>query len=448
MTKANDKCTQLTILGRMLTYFNHTNFPITNAFHVYMKDIIDKSVLEEALEHTRRRFPQFSVRLRGDDRGYFLEYLDRPYTLLDLDTVSSKFLYLGSDDTHGHLISIACGEKCLRFDFYHPLTDGMPFLEFIKTALYYYLTLKGCTIDTEGIIFNNETMPYSEEEVEDPDTKLLTRTPPLLPKIGKLPESFQIPKDMCRGSNFPNKACKVLIPLAELKRVAKHYESSPVCLVAPLFSRALYRQYVKAGVNDELPIITNVVDNFRKNVPTKTSRLFVYRRMLPYNTAFLHYPISKVLTVESGRLSLLTEPDIVLEEYCEFAEYLRSVFLNDELTRGEKQMIVNKEIAPKLTKANTFNVSNIGKIRMPKDMDKYISSIECWKLSSEDPYCVTMVTVGDNIEVMITSSMDDYEEVVLDFNDYLQLMDIDSHIVPLGNYYFLKFDQNKALAAK
>lgn len=125
---------------------------------------INKSVMQNALDVTVKRFPSIAVRLR---RGVFWYYLEE---IASAPTIKNEAAYpmarMSFKDVRKCAFRVVCYKNRVAVEFYHALTDGSGGLVFLKTLLAEYLRQKyGVLITAEkGVLDINESPKKSELE--------------------------------------------------------------------------------------------------------------------------------------------------------------------------------------------------------------------------------------------------------------------------------------------
>ena len=129
-----------------------------------LKEDIDLSVMQSALEVTIKRFPSIGVRIR---RGAFWYYLEEiPSAPAIKGEAAYPMARMSFKDVGKCAFRVVCHKNRLAVEFYHALTDGSGGLVFLKTLLAEYITQKyGVSITAEkGVLDRNEAPSKSELE--------------------------------------------------------------------------------------------------------------------------------------------------------------------------------------------------------------------------------------------------------------------------------------------
>src|SRR5699024_7642017 len=76
---------------------------------------------------------------------------------------------------------------------------------------------------------------------------------------------------------------EVTFPFEQLHKAAKAMGSSPLCVIAPLFSRAFRQKY---GKDSDAPVISEIPVDLRPYIPSVTTRYFICFLDLPYEASY------------------------------------------------------------------------------------------------------------------------------------------------------------------
>lgn len=136
----------------------------TNAFRVSatLKDNINPSVLQQAVDDLKPRFPSMYVRLRSGIFWHYLEEIPQPPTVRE--DFAYPLTHMSGKEIARCCLRVFYFQNRIAVEMFHSLTDGTGGFIFLKTLVARYLTLKyGLEIPcTDGVLDWQET-PDSEE---------------------------------------------------------------------------------------------------------------------------------------------------------------------------------------------------------------------------------------------------------------------------------------------
>ena len=135
LDSGKDKTMRRKLSTQMRTVYETTVLnPHTFRVTVKTKDMVEQSVLEEAVAKTMKRYPYFAMQIDKGENEIFFADNPRPMIVLHRDDPP----VLGSEEVNGHLLNISWWKNKIHIDVYHALTDGGGIYPMIKTLLYYY----------------------------------------------------------------------------------------------------------------------------------------------------------------------------------------------------------------------------------------------------------------------------------------------------------------------
>ena len=94
-----------------------------------LTETVEPRRLQEAAEHTMRRFPSFQVRLKKGFFWYYLEEIKTPITVRE-DT-GHPCLRFSRREENGFLLRVLYYKKRISVEFFHVLSDGTGGLIFL-----------------------------------------------------------------------------------------------------------------------------------------------------------------------------------------------------------------------------------------------------------------------------------------------------------------------------
>lgn len=240
----------------------------SSAFHlsVQLKESIDPSLLQTAVEKILPRFPSIAVRLRRDFFWYFFEENNAPFIVHKNPGICCyRFRWR---ENNGYLLRVFYEENAITVEFFHALTDGSGALVFTKTLVAAYLRLRGKTIPfSDGVLNPDE----SALAVELEDTFL--RMP--LPKDG-------LPRSSARAFRFsgallPPPTLNITTMVMTTSTILDKARSYGITITEYLASVMLYAAYLsqeKEKPQKPLPVRISIPVNMRQYFDSETVRNF------------------------------------------------------------------------------------------------------------------------------------------------------------------------------
>ena len=119
---------------------------------LYLSEIIDPTLLEQAVNDVLPRFEPFAVELKSGLFWYYFSVNKKRATVKKEDPIVTKFIPWAKNN--GYLFQVFYYENKITLETFHSLSDGTGAMEFLKSITFRYLTLLGHTLDHEGKILS------------------------------------------------------------------------------------------------------------------------------------------------------------------------------------------------------------------------------------------------------------------------------------------------------
>ena len=339
----------------------------TNSFRIsaVFTEKIDSSLLDEALRKALLRFPTFCVKIK---RGFFWYYFDHNYNkpiIKEENCLVNDSVRLRRNN--GFMFSLSYFEKRLTIEIFHALTDGTGGLEFFKCICYYYLELKGVTINNGGEIINAD-IEKSSLEYEDSFNINYDKEKH---KSIKEDKAFHL-----KGTFYEDNWCGLIhgfMDLEKLKAVCHKYDCTITQYITGLILYSVYvNYYQKKKSNSRVRVFIPV--NARKyfsSVSMRNFALFLRTNVDYANGATILDCIQYVKNTYDEQLNRETlEERIAGNVGFEKHLYIRLLPLFIKkigMKIGFKMLGSN---------ANTITFSNLGMCKLPFEMEERIKQIE------------------------------------------------------------------------
>jgi hypothetical protein len=353
--------------------------PRTCRVTIKMKDMVDGTVLREAVDRTIRRYPYFRVRLGMDESRLFFEDNPTPTPVLHTDAP----IMLGGYETQSHLLAFCWWKNKIHIDFWHALTDGGGLYNTIKTLLYYYCSAYyERELATEGIRLEDD--PVDPAEWHDPGRDSLS-----------IDERFVVDKPTgpafqlgTGGIAHLTKRCTVFnirIPEAEFVRFSFSHEGSPGTILALLLARAIASLHPET----EEPITLALCVNQRRALGAPLAhQSLVGDVRLVFRPRMREMSMPKQETCFRGMVVLQSGQDMVRQEVREYQQLMERL---EELPTHEKRHELCRRLSDEKSRSLTATVSYVGKCDMG-DAEYYVQEFHTLP-STALPSCETPLTL-------------------------------------------------------
>ena len=339
-----------------------------------LKEEVDFKVLEKALKKTMPFFPHFSYFLK---RGLFWYYLEQTDLLPILEKENLPICApLYDKNVKRLLFRVSYYENRIHFEVYHALTDGTGALVFMKTLLFFYLKLK------HPKEFKQEEFPFSsslsEQENDSFDTYYKKSKDSLLETSKK---AYQLQE---RKYSFHRlKVYEGTVSTQLLLEKAHAYGTTITGLISALFLLAI-AESMPLRLRTK-PVILTVPVNFRKIFPSFTTRNF-------FGTIPVEYNFSNSMELEEVIKSVTKDLKINLEkENLEKKMNTLASLEHNFLLRTIPLVIKNPILRLAnfmVSKSSTAALSNVGRIELSKEYEKFVSYFSVTSSTSGIQLCL------------------------------------------------------------
>ncbi|RLI69072.1 MAG: hypothetical protein DRP02_11390 [Candidatus Gerdarchaeota archaeon] len=268
--KEKKKC-RLDSAGKLFTYSSSRKIPCVYRFWAEMKELVDVDILQKALNTTFTRFPYFQVQLT---RGLFWHRWKKalyPPRVEKEKKYPCQFIPIRNKNTFPY--RIIANQNQIVIEFFHGLTDGNGALQFLRTLITQYLSLKGFTIDNWGDVF----LPGEPVPLEETEYAYRKNFKVGIPKIPKIHRAFHLPfKRENKGVAYVTSG---KVNVNDILAIAKKWNCTLTEFLTAIYIDVLQeimfelpervRRRRKRHINVMLPIDT------RRIIPSKTMRNFI-----------------------------------------------------------------------------------------------------------------------------------------------------------------------------
>jgi len=322
---------------------------------------VDPQILQSALDETVRQFPFFCSVMK---RGLFWNYLEdsglRPIACAE-DTPPCLPLY--SPNRKSLLFRVFYYKRRISLEIYHVLTDGTGAMQFLCTLVHRYLLKKhpGAFPDPPPKL----AYTASRSQLWDDSFQKYYQKPPL-PKPALTRSAYRL-----RGERLPENRLSIVeghIPVDALLACSRARGATLTELLTAVLIRAIHTQMRLR--DDTRPVVITVPVNLRNYFPSESARNFFATIDVGYDfsrqpddldavTAHVHHCFRENLTEKRlhERINALCflEHNIPLR--------LVPLLLKDRILHTAAQVADRQA---------TASFSNVGKVTMPVEMERYI----------------------------------------------------------------------------
>jgi len=338
---------------------------------------VDKSALQNALDITIEAFPLYKSIIKSGLFWYYFEKSHFKAVVTEENLPPCSTLYDKNNKTL--LFRVMYYKKRISFEVYHALSDGAGALQFFKTLVFHYITIRYENFFKDKVpVLDNDAS--RTQKMDDSFQRYYSGI-----KTSSNKKSIKAYK--IRGMKIPEYRIRIIegvMPVdCILSKVKEHKTSLTIFLAAILM----------LAINEEIPerlkkksVVLSIPVNLRNYYYSQTARNFFGVINVDYN-------------FESGSDDL---NDVIEHLKNNFKENLTPEHLGrriNMLSSLEHKYILRiiplsiKDVFLRIAnniadKSNTSTLSNVGKVSMPDEMKKFISSFDIFVSTSKLQACV------------------------------------------------------------
>lgn len=367
----------------------------SNVFRVSatLKEPVDRSVLQSALDITVRRFPSVAVRLRRGFFWYYLEQISRSPSVQEEN--SYPLVYMTPEEMRQCAFRVLVYHNRIAVELFHALSDGTGALIFLKTLVAEYLTQKyDVSIPAENGVLGRLDEP-SDAELEDS----------FLKNAGTIGQSRQEKTAYhlsgTREIDDFKTLTTMMIDVNAAYSAAKNYGVTLTEFLCAVTMRAI------------LSLQAEEVRNRRRRKPVKVLLPVNLRRLFPSSTL---RNFSLYTTAEADpRLG-----DYTFEELCRNVHHRLGMDVNPKQMRMRISTNVKSEssiflkIMPLFVKNAAMRavfdavgecksclcLSNMGRVQLPEEMQAFVQRMDfIIGVPAQTPYNCAVLSYGNTLSI-------------------------------------------------
>ncbi len=339
-----------------------TNSLNTNVFRITctLKEEIDPTTLELALEEAENEFPLFLCTMKSGIFWHYLETLDKRSKVEKEKNVPCAKM---EDE---HLFRLTYYKKRINLEVYHVLTDGTGALEFLKYIVAVYL-------DYKYKLNSHDDLNKASEFLKESDSFAKFNSTRKRIKISKNKRAYKI--KLQRKDDSVLDVIEVHMSTSKLKEIAHKYDTTVTIYLTAIYILSIIEN---AKVRDlRLPIGITIPTDLRHFFSSETTRNFFYAVGIQYRheegetircvVEYLKEKFSKEFSKEN--IQSLMDSYMVIEK----------ILLIKLVPTALKDFILGVITGPRSTE--TTALSNLGVVKVPSQYDEYIDSFSGYMTS-------------------------------------------------------------------
>lgn len=370
-----------------------------------MKEDVDAIILQEAVDKTMLLFPFYQTVLRKGVFWYYFESTDLMPVVEEESKLPCGMLY--HPNRKNLLFEVTYYKRRINLEVFHSLTDGTGALGFLKTLVYYYITIK-YKEDFKDKLPSLDYDASLSQKMDDSFLKHYTDTN--LPKRIKITKAYQI-----QGRRPIDNRIKVIEGVMSVKKVldlSHRYNTTLTIYLTAVFIKSIYMEM--PARSKKYPVVLSVPVNLRKYFPSVTARNF-------FSTINIKYDFtssSDILEDIIKEVKESFERELTREKVA--AHMNRLLALEQNVFMRVVPLAIKDIILRMADRINdkgiTTTLSNIGKITISPELAPYINMFNCFT-SARRPQ-IAICSFQDNLIVSFTSP---YKETDIQKNFFRHL---------------------------
>ncbi|MCR5032263.1 MAG: hypothetical protein K6A92_05315 [Lachnospiraceae bacterium] len=377
-----------------------------------LKEEVDPEILQKALDLTIAEFPHFNVILRKGLFWYYLDEIDaHPLVTEDNKPACAPLYYPGRRNL---LYRVNYFGKRINLEMFHVLADGTGGFTFFKKIVMHYLSIahdlpipedaeeSSSATEKNGDAFRRF---YSKDK-----NKVQWKT------LGDI-KAYQIKQ--VRDDNMQNHLLEGTVSAGKFIELSHVYETTAGILSVAIFIEAVVKSMSVREMHAR-PVCISVPVNLRQYYPSETTRNFfgvisVHFKATDYDGTLesilpaVKQSFAEQLTEENIRYTMNGYSDLVHNPAIKLVPlFIKDLFIGYFTSRSRR--------------GTTGTMSNLGRIRMPENMEPYIDRFSPFMSSHNVQICVS--TFGDK---MVFGALSAYVEhrVLINFFRRLEELGMD-----------------------
>jgi len=374
----------------------------TNTFRVQMvlTEVVDPELLQKAVDAILKRFPMFKVRLKSGFFWNYLDYNERPFTVLPLPhRVCGR---LSPKENNGYLFQIYYRNKMVALEMFHALADGTGALTLIKSIVYEYLLLKGYKVTPDNIILTKDSLPCKEEYEDaqgmyyDPNNKKHVHEDKAYHVKGTPIEENNV------GLIAGTLSTKKVLELARSHQATITEYLTTVIMYTIYLTQIKYREHLK---EHQKPVKIFVPVNMRKHFPSQTLRNFsiFVKSDMRMNRPDITFDEIMALVKEQFKSGM--EKKELIRKMSENVSFEKNIFLRLTPYFLKKYALKIGYALMGIT-LNTLSLSNLGSIDLPLSMQPYVVDVSAGVYSGKyNTINLAISSYQDRFKITFTRSI-------------------------------------------
>ncbi len=386
-----------------------------------LKEEVDEATLQQALDLALEEFPYMNCCLRKGIFWYYMDEMDQGAVVHEERKNALSALYVPGKKNL--MYRVLYFRNRINLEIYHVLSDGTGGYMFFEQIITNYLILKH-NLDRSLL---KESRASVTDKQEDAFSQFYEKGKSK--KRNFLKEMFPVKAYQVKGLQDPNlneHLVEGTVSTSKMLEIAHKYNVTLGVLTTSIWIEAILKQMKRSEYNK--PIVVSVPVNLRQFFPSETTRNFFGVIVVKYEPKDYDGTLESILPKISEEFKAELQPEKVratMNSYADLEHNLAvkvvPLFLKDLGMQGIAHMMNN---------GITTSVSNVGRVKLPEQLEPYINKFSVFMACKTIFMCVS--TYQDKLTFGIVSC---YEKHPTCRNFFMRLVDLGLEVEISSNDY-------------
>lgn len=360
-------------------------------FACEFNDTVDQQALQHALDITVEAFPLYMSIIKSGLFWYYFEKSHFKAVVTEENLPPCTTLYDKNNKTL--LFRVMYFRKRISFEVYHALADGAGALQFFKTLVFHYITIK------------YKQSLQDKKPVLDIEASKTQKLDDSFQKYYKDEKTFSKRKNIkaykIRGAKIPEYRISVIegvIPVDKILPKVKEYNASLTIFLAAIFMCA---------INEEIPVrlkrkpvVLSIPVNLRNYYYSQTARNFFGVINVDYDFSKGSDNLIEVIEALKKTFKVNLTPERLGRRINKLASLEHNYMLR-LIPLAIKNFILKIAYAI-VDRSYTSTLSNVGVISMPDEIKPFINSFDIFVSTDKIQAC--LCSFENNLRISFTSA--------------------------------------------
>lgn len=369
----------------------------SNVFRLsfYLDEMVDSTLLEEAVNKVLPRFETFAVQLKN---GLFWNYFASNTKHFKVEVEPAQVCkYFKAHDNKGYLFKVYYLDNKITLETFHAISDGAGAMHFLKSVVYNYYRLRGIKFDHENKILSE--LPYSKKESED---NFVSNYDKAKKKNLKEEKAYHFSGE--RFSNHWVLMMKLRIPTKDLIQLVKtKYQSTVTQFVTALLAYSIYSETVDF-IGGKKPLKVFIPVNLRPYFDSVTLRNFSLYIKATFDAKRTDWTFENMLELTKLQFSDQLDKEKLQSRISSLVGFEKNPLIRI-------LPLVLKTIAFKIgynilgESISSCSISNLGIIDLPTGLEKKV--IDADFVNAGYGIAMTLISLKNHTNIIMSSPLKD-----------------------------------------